>query len=939
MGNQATWRKCDFQLHTCRDPNWTGQRPLGVGDEMNGVKLDKKAVDIARGIWADEFINACKAKGLQAIGVTDHHEMVMIPYIKAAIDRANSADPNYSLWLFPGMELTATNGVQCLILFDADLEDNWLQQAVTALNINHAEIDPETKQGPKVTQIEQDYCDLDLALNKHDGLKGRYIILPNLSKGGNHTVLKDGWANQLKKSRYVGGYLDRGQNITNLGHKNSVRISGEAKDWTNRHLYPLPTSDSRDDTFKFVGSNNTWIKLSTATAEAIRQAFLAHESRISITAPSLPSLFIERMIVNGSSILEEIDTDFSAQLNSIIGGRGSGKSTLVEYLSFGIGRSCYDIDREQFSGRDRLKSLISETLTSKGGKVEVFIRQDGALFKITRSSINNFVPVVTYPNGEKQNMSVRELRSLFSAVVYSQNELAELGKRTGGQNDITDLLRFLHPDRKRQYDEFSKSIDAHKNILKQSLRNLIQFWKTQAEIHKLKTQSNSITQRVAALEKSLPELSDEDKAIISHYDKIAEFDDNRKSASKEIERVLNEIATLHDLASGNVKFPHTTTVKGEGIENSYKSFSAQFAKDLTEFSKNTHENAQHFKDEDQKWKPFYEEAKNKRNAVLEKLSAHKNSTEQIIKLKDEIRSLSEKISDTETKLKLYEKAEDSYFEAAAELKHIAENNSQLITDCSENIEALSNKKIKAQVAEQGDFTELSDAVDLIALKTGSVSSKRQTELVTLMKSPNVWGSLDELRAEALSILRWQIVGAIGTEDKPQTPKLDLVVGSTDNVRSKLYELIDIERVATLASAIFKPSSSFTYCDGNKEIAFDKASEGQRAGALLFMLLQQTGGPLIIDQPEGDLDNKVISEIADVLHQAKEKRQLLFVSHNANLVVNGSSEFVGYVEVSEDSKRELSTTGAIDSAGICDAITSNMEGGEKAFKSRQLKYGF
>jgi len=106
-----------------------------------------------------------------------------------------------------------------------------------------------------------------------------------------------------------------------------------------------------------------------------------------------------------------------------------------------------------------------------------------------------------------------------------------------------------------------------------------------------------------------------------------------------------------------------------------------------------------------------------------------------------------------------------------------------------------------------------------------------------------------------------------------------------------------------------------------------------------MLLQQTGGPLIIDQPEGDLDNKVISEIADVLHQAKEKRQLLFVSHNANLVVNGSSEFVGYVEVSEDSKRELSTTGAIDSAGICDAITSNMEGGEKAFKSRQLKYGF
>ena len=106
-----------------------------------------------------------------------------------------------------------------------------------------------------------------------------------------------------------------------------------------------------------------------------------------------------------------------------------------------------------------------------------------------------------------------------------------------------------------------------------------------------------------------------------------------------------------------------------------------------------------------------------------------------------------------------------------------------------------------------------------------------------------------------------------------------------------------------------------------------------------MLLQQEGGPLIIDQPEGDLDNKLITEIADVLHSAKENRQLVFVSHNANLVVNGSSEFVGFVDVGDDSNRSLSLMGAIDHPEICGAITANMEGGEKAFRSRQLKYGF
>ena len=939
MSNQATWKKCDFQLHTCRDPNWKGSRPLGVGDTHDGVILDQAAVDEQRAAWADTFVDQCKTKGLQAIAVTDHHELVMIPYIKAAIERAIAIDAEFSLWLFPGMELTAKNGVQCLILFDAELEADWLLQAIIALNINHAEIDSKTKQGPKVTQLEQDYCDLDLALDKHEGLKGRYVILPNLSKGGTHTVLKDSWGTQLRKSRYVGGYLDRGQSIKNLGHKNLTRISGTDHHWTSRYLYPLPTSDSRDDTFNSIGTNNTWIKLSAPTVEAIRQAFLAHESRISIEPPSMPSLYVERVIVNGSSILEKIDTELSAQLNSIIGGRGSGKSTLVEYLCFGIGRSCFDIDREQFTGKERLKSLITETLTSKGGNVEVFIRQDGALFKITRSSINSFVPIVTYPNGETQNMTVKELRSLFSAVVYSQNELAELGGRTGGQNDITDLLRFLHPDKKKQYDDYLSSIETEKGNLKQALLNLRQFWITQSEIHNLRTQKNSIEQRVISLEKSLPELSEEDKAIIDHYEKISKFDDDRKAAAKEIQRILDEISAMENMAVGSFSWQNSLETNGKELAQAYKSFSASYTKNFAQFAKNTRDNAELFQTEDLKWRPFYQDAKNKRNTVLEKLSAHKNSTDQIIKLKDEVRTISERIDDTATKLKRYDKAEESYFEAIAGLKYLAQEKAKLIATCSEDIQTLSNMKIKAQVKVEGDYSEVSESIDLVSLKTGSSSSNRQKVLSQLMSTPNLWDVLDELRAEALSILRWKIVGSINIEENPQTPKLDSVIGSTDSIQNKLYDLIDIDRVTALASAVFKPSSTFTYCDGDREIAFDKASEGQRAGALLFMLLQQVGGPLIIDQPEGDLDNKLISEIADVLHLAKEKRQLIFVSHNANLVVNGSSEFVGYVEVSEDSKRELSTTGAIDNIGICNAITSNMEGGEKAFKSRQLKYGF
>jgi type III restriction enzyme len=106
-----------------------------------------------------------------------------------------------------------------------------------------------------------------------------------------------------------------------------------------------------------------------------------------------------------------------------------------------------------------------------------------------------------------------------------------------------------------------------------------------------------------------------------------------------------------------------------------------------------------------------------------------------------------------------------------------------------------------------------------------------------------------------------------------------------------------------------------------------------------MLLEQPGGPLVIDQPEGDLDNKIIADLTENLHSAKQNRQLIFASHNANIVVNGSSELVAHLDIHESGVREIACAGAIDMPAICSVITATMEGGEKAFKNRQDKYGY
>ena len=78
----ASWRKCDFQLHTPRDPNWRGKRPIGLNEETGSGPATQVQVDAARLAWAHEFVDVCVKRDLRAIAITDHHEMVMVPYVR-----------------------------------------------------------------------------------------------------------------------------------------------------------------------------------------------------------------------------------------------------------------------------------------------------------------------------------------------------------------------------------------------------------------------------------------------------------------------------------------------------------------------------------------------------------------------------------------------------------------------------------------------------------------------------------------------------------------------------------------------------------------------------------------------------------------------------------------------------------------------------------------
>jgi ABC-type Mn2+/Zn2+ transport system ATPase subunit len=110
--------------------------------------------------------------------------------------------------------------------------------------------------------------------------------------------------------------------------------------------------------------------------------------------------------------------------------------------------------------------------------------------------------------------------------------------------------------------------------------------------------------------------------------------------------------------------------------------------------------------------------------------------------------------------------------------------------------------------------------------------------------------------------------------------------------------------------------------------------------MLPLIALAEDAPLIIDQPEDNLDNRLIGNVlVDILAALKEKRQILVATHNPNIVVSGDAEQVIVLEATSDAHGECVLSGSIDKPEVIEAVVEIMEGGKEAFLARRRRYGF
>ncbi len=927
--------RTDFQVHTPRDTQWDGARPSLV----------------ERDAWATTFVAAARERGLNAVAISDHHDFAFVPHIQKAA--AEEVGPDGALIpeaerlvVFPALELSLTVPCQAIMILDADFPENRLDDVLKALHFEP--IDATLDSLPQTQNLDDsgDLNDLHSKLDKNAWLRGRYIILPNVTPRGYRTLMREQFQGKYKSMIPVGGYIDG--SIGQFESKNNVGtkriLDGLVPAWGSKRLALFQTSDSRRADFSTLGEHSTWVKWATHTAEALRQACLAQESRISQSEPALPNAWISRVVVSQSKFMGRVDVALNPQYTALIGGRGTGKSTILDYLRWALcdQPASSTEDDEVADPRVRQRRLIEATLKPVDARVEVHCIINGIVHVVRRHAVDGSVHLKV---GEGQFEKVREtaIQSLLPIQAYSQKQLSSVAIR------VDELLRFVTSPIQRTLEEVDREQQEVAGRLRENYGTLQRYRNLTTEIQRSDLRVRSLAGQAQALRDGLAGISEEDRQIL---DSKADHDSARSTVSawrEHVDSVRDELEGL--LASLDSSMSAISTPDGIPSElladmEAVRSASVTALTEIKDAVAATITDLEPVLDEGGAISAPSEAIASKLDAyerayaaVKARSSAHEAKLAELATLESQQRTTAELAQKQRKERDALGDPNERHRSLRTELVRIRQTRTLALAAQCDALAVSSDGMIRATLSVGRGFDGA--LAKFKALVTGSN-----------VRSNRIEGLFDELAKESDPAATWELVldeleslmhlepdSDITSEETPAISRLGLPLADQRKLAPKLTP----DGWLDLSLTPLADFPEFEYRAKEAEyIPFDAASAGQQASALLATLLSQGGTPLIIDQPEDDLDSDTVQEIVARIWESKSNRQLVFSSHNANLVVNGDADLVlvcAYLNAGDQSAGHIKEQGAIDVAAVRQQITSVMEGGERAFRLRKEKYGF
>ena len=223
---------------------------------------------------------------------------------------------------------------------------------------------------------------------------------------------------------------------------------------------------------------------------------------------------------------------------------------------------------------------------------------------------------------------------------------------------------------------------------------------------------------------------------------------------------------------------------------------------------------------------------------------------------------------------------------------------------------------------------------ILNLEHGASGREYEDEILAVLAKSRLRGKEDLAREIAAALPPSELVDLVEAGDAAAlATALNRDAAAAARLMTALMESPDLHR---LEGRVFEDRLHMTMYDDGRPKPVHTLSKGQKATALLPLILRPADHPLIIDQPEDDLDNRFIfHSLVRAVRELKTQRQLIFVTHNANIPVIGEAETVVVMKMESPVKAAAPTTGTVDERQK--DIVDLLEGGAEAFRERQRRY--
>jgi ABC-type lipoprotein export system ATPase subunit len=931
-----------------------------------------------------DIITALQKENIVAVAITDHHFI--------DVERINKLRELSAtkITIFPGIEFCSDSRGDEPIHFIGIFPDSSDIQFIWNEINSKADIAKQINEGKKDNEI---YCKLEKTSKLIKELGGLVTI---------HAGRKSNSIEKISNSLPVkmAEKVDIANNIQifELGQERDQEDYIK-KVFPKIGIRPMIICSDNHNAKNYKLKSNCWIK-ANPTFDGLRQVlhepkdriFIGEKPEILIQADENPTKYIDSVTINQEDAykgnegkwFKDINIQLNHELITIIGNKGKGKSAIAEIIGLCGNSRIRESDLSFLNAQKFKKAKLAQnfhasiflhsnlelsknlndsfsaddveyikyipqgyfnTLCNEIGKSKTFEDEiEKVVFQHldtkNRLGKNSFGELIEY----KKTIIDQELEILKKEISEINSKIIKLEKKKN-TNYIVEIQKNIEK-KQRELDAHDKNKPATKTDPNKDKRVEEEAKKLMQEIDALKEKVGNCKKEVLQKEEEIIKLAEEQEELTLLRDNIklqgAEFERFKNNSKTQLlkynldienivkllvdvssietliaERKLNLDKLQKELIGEEAIQEETSEKKNKGLKDQLISFENELNERQKLLDKPTQEYQKYLK-EIETWEKKRTEIEGS-ESVFDTLKYYLNEKKYIEETLNEELSKNREIRINKLVDIYLKKAEiiDIYKKIKEKIDTILEANKDYLDEYKVNIEA---------------SFELSPSFNETFL--WHINRKSAGTFYSIEGSEKVLSKiLEEKNFNKIEDLKLFINTILDFLEFDKRDEKNILVRNIED------QIKDIDEFYDYLFSIDYLTENYRLKLAGKDL--NQLSPGEKGALLLvfYLLLDKDDKPLIIDQPEDNLDNQSVAEIlVPFIKQAKKRRQIIMVTHNPNLAVVADAEQVIHVTIDKEKENEFSfNSGSIENAEINKCIVDILEGTMPAFDKRRMKY--